>query len=103
MALRFRDEETFPGTKEQITTACFTALKECRFKVTESNDAQGWIRARAPMSFRSLGETIILRVHTSGTTEVFSESRFLTQISDGGKNRANVNKLLSKLRSALRS
>lgn len=103
MAVRVRDGENFPGTKELITKACFTALKECRFTVTESNHAQGWIRARAPMSFRSMGEIIIIKVHVSGKIEVVSESRFFTQHFDWGKNRANVNKLLSKLRSALRS
>ena len=103
MAVRVRDGETFSDTKELITKACFTALRECRFTVIESNDVQGWIRARAPMSFRSFGENIIVTVHMSGKIEIVSESRFFTQTFDWGKNRANVNKLLSKLRSALRS
>ena len=101
MTAHFWVEETFPGTQEQITGACFTALSECRFTVTESNDAQGWIRARTRISFRSWGENITITVQMSGKTEIVSQCRVPTTIFDWGKNRANVNKLLSKLRAGL--
>ena len=103
MAKRFSDEETFPGTKEQITRVCFTVLRECRFAVKQSDAARGWIRARAPMTFLSWGENITITVRMNGNIEIISETRVPTQIVDWGKNRANVNELFSKLRSALGS
>ena len=103
MAARFWEEETFPSTKEQITRACFTVLRECRFAVTESDVAQGWIRARAPMGFRSWGENITITVRMNGNVEIMSECRLPTPIVDWGKNKAYENELVSKLRSALGS
>jgi hypothetical protein len=103
MPPRFQDEETFPDNREQIVRACLTVLRERRFAVKETDIPQGWIRARAPMSSRSWGENLTITVSTNGKTEIISESRVRTTLVDWGKNKANVNELLSRLRSALGS
>lgn len=101
MASSYRSYETFPGTTEQITEACLQALRECRFSVEDSSVAQGRIRARAGISVRSWGENITVTVGTNGNTEIVSKCRMRTTTADWGKNRANVNKLFSVMRSAL--
>jgi hypothetical protein len=103
MAPSYRSYETFPGTTEQITKACLQAIQECRFSVQDSSVTQGHIRARARINFRSWGENITVTVGTNGNTEIVSESWMPITTADWGKNRANVNKLFSIVRSALAS
>jgi hypothetical protein len=79
MAAQFRAEETFPGTRDQIGTACVAALRECRFTVTDWDMVQGWVRARAPFGLRSWGENITVMVRPDGTVEIVSECRRFTR------------------------
>ncbi len=102
MTVSYRYAMRLPGTREQINQACLEAIRQSGFTIRESDLAAGRISVRARVTFRSWGGNIHVYVDTDDRVEITSKSRFPLTLVDWGKNRWNVERIFTRLKSLLR-
>ena len=96
MPASYQGSRTFPGSSSDVFQVCLQAVPQCKFRIVSSDARTGEINASARMGFRSWGERIAITVTADGRVNIRSSCRGI-QFADYGKNRANVDALLSAI------
>ena len=97
MPANYQGTTAFPAaSRDQIFQASLQAVSQCGFRLIGSNPEAGQISARSGMGLRSWGENILINVGNDGRVDIKSTCRGI-QVVDYGKNKSNVNSLLSAL------
>lgn len=100
MPASYKTSTGFPASGSDVYQACLTAVPQCGFSIQSSNPSTGQIDARARMGVRSWGENITIAVSQDGRVDITSACRGI-QMVDYGKNKANVEKIVSALTALL--
>lgn len=96
MPASYQGSMTVPAPRNEVFEACVRAVPQCGFRLVQSDPETGEIQARSSMGLRSWGEKISINVGAGGRVDIRSVCRGI-QMVDYGKNKANVNALLSAL------
>lgn len=100
MPANYQISTGFPASGSDVYQACLTAVPKCGFSILSSDPSTGQIDARAKMGVRSWGENITIAVSQDGRVNIKSACRGI-QLVDYGKNKANVEKIVSALTALL--
>jgi len=88
------------GTYDVVVEECVTALRKMRSQITAISK-DGTIQAKTGLSWRSWGETIVIRITEIGENEyaviVQSRPTYPTVVLDHGKNASNINRFVREL------
>ena len=107
LATKAEDRKVFDCSAESAYAALLSVLeKKNGFSIKSQDDSAKTIEAKTGVSMRAFGENISIRVTPSGADScdvwVYSELA-VPALSDSGKNKANVMKVMDLLASALRN
>ena len=97
MTASYQMHRQYVVSYDSLFVKCQEAVKFCGFNLQESDSLSGYIKVKARMSWKSVGEEIELRINYKGIINVRSISVVPTTIFDYGKNKANVESLFSTL------
>ena len=106
LATKAEDRKVFDCSAESAYAALLSVLeKKNGFSIKSQDDSAKTIEAKTGVSMRAFGENISIRVTPNGADScdvwVYSELA-VPALSDSGKNKANVMKVMDLLASALR-
>lgn len=103
MAASYQMRRQYTLNYNSLFMQCQEAINPCAFNLQESDSLSGYIKARARVSWKSLGEEIELRINHKGMVTVRSISLLPTTLFDYGKNKANVESFFRALDTLLGS
>ena len=102
----YNESRNYTASKQVVFGQTTAALNALGFRIKNSNEANGLIEAEKDISVRSWGEKIKITVTSSGGSSqvnVESKAAYPLQAVDWGKNKENVQRILTDLDSRLAS
>ena len=96
----YNESRSYAASKQVVFKQTVAALSALGFRVKNSNEASGLIEAEKDISVRSWGEKIKITVTSStagSQVNVESKAAYPLQAVDWGKNKENVQKILTDL------
>jgi hypothetical protein len=104
MPISYRESKNYSVPRNLAFKEALDALNTLGFKIKNSDEFNGTIEARKGASIRSWGEGIKISITPSnGGSQVYVESDVRYQVVDYGKNKDNVDKILTELDNRLLS
>jgi len=98
MTAKYEDSIAINLDKEQLIEMVETALDKSNMVVKRIDKVKGEILAKAKLSLWSWTEDIIVNVTDDGNIKIKSTCAFPFQFYDWGKNKRNVNKIITNLK-----
>jgi len=104
MPMVYSENKNYHAAGNLVFKEALNVLAALGFKVENCDESNGTIEAKKGASFRSWGEHIKISVTPSdGGAQVHVESHVKYQVVDYGKNKENVQKILTELDSRVLS
>jgi hypothetical protein len=98
MPMVSNESKNYHVARNLVFKEAINVLNALGFKIENCDESNGAIEAKKGASFRSYGEHIKISVTSSnGESQVQVESQVKYQVVDYGKNRENVQKILTEL------
>jgi len=96
----YNESKNYAASKQVVFKQTVAALNALGFRIKNSNEASGFIEAEKDISVQSWGEKIKITVTSStagSQVNVESKAAYLLQAVDWGKNKENVQRILTDL------
>ena len=96
----YNESRDYTASKQVVFKQTVAALSALGFRIKNNNEASGLIEAEKDISVRSWGEKIKITVTSStagSQVNVESKAAYLLQAVDWGKNKENVQRILTDL------
>ncbi|MBR9921259.1 MAG: hypothetical protein GYB31_10510 [Bacteroidetes bacterium] len=97
MTAQYSDTKAFDPTVGDLFEDCLAALKECGFKIKETDYDTGLIKARSAINLWSWSEKIEVQIYQGGEVTATSKCLVPTQMTSWGRNKQNVERFFRQL------